>query len=347
MTSATSPANSVPAAWGIAVVSLKPLGDGLINETWLLTAAHQQQFVLQKVNPVFPAAVNIDIDVVVRRLAEAGLETPFVLPTLTGSLWLESGGDIWRLLTWLPGASLNSLTDAEQARQAGHLLGRFHRALDGLVHDFANPRLGVHDTAGHLQNLHDALQAHRNHERYAEVSALADEIFELAEALPSLPATPDRVVHGDPKINNMLFDEHTGTAKALVDLDTIGRMPLPLELGDAFRSWCNPAGENRRSGVFSPELFRGGLDGYAEATGDWISPLEQAAIVNATLTIIVELATRFCTDALNEKYFGWDSSRFATRGEHNQVRASGQLSLARSCLEQRGELEDHVLAAFA
>ncbi len=346
MTSATIPASSAAAAWGIATVSLKPLGEGLINQTWLLTAAHQQRFVLQKVNPVFPAAVNTDIDVVVRRLADAGLETPFVLPTLKGSLWLESNGEVWRVLTWLPGESLSTLSSVDEARQAGILLGRFHRALDGLVHHFANPRLGVHDTAAHLQNLGEALTTHRHHQRYAEVASLADDILAFAASLPPLPATPDRVVHGDPKINNMLFDQQTGHAKALVDLDTIGHMPLPLELGDAFRSWCNPAGENRRSGVFSAELFRAGLDGYAQVAGGWITPMEQGAIVNATLTIIVELAARFCADALNENYFGWDASRFATRSEHNLVRAAGQMSLAQSCLEQRAALEEHVIAAF-
>ncbi len=44
----------------------------------------------------------------------------------------------------------------------------------------------------------------------------------------------------------------------------------------------------------------------------------------------MELAARFCTDALEESYFGWDASRFASAAEHNLVRARAQLSLARS-----------------
>jgi len=117
-------------------------------------------------------------------------------------------------------------------------------------------------------------------------------------------------------------------------------------LGDALRSWCNPAGEDRRSGVFSPELFAGALRGYLAATSGWIKPAEQAAILPATLTIIVELAARFCADALNESYFGWDSERYASRSEHNQVRAAGQLALARSCAEQYSALEERAATLF-
>jgi len=242
-------------------------------------------------------------------------------------------------MTWIDGRSRDALADADQAMQAGALLGRFHRALDGIDAGFANPRLGVHDTARHLASLHRALDAHRAHTEYARVAPLARQILDMADNLPAVGTTPDRVVHGDPKIDNMLFDPASGLGLALVDLDTVGCMPMPLELGDALRSWCNPAGENQRSGVFSPELFAGALRGYLDATSGWVTPAEQAAILPATLTIIVELAARFCTDALNESYFGWDSRRYTSRSEHNQVRAAGQLTLAKSCAGQYRELE--------
>jgi len=88
------------------------------------------------------------------------------------------------------------------------------------------------------------------------------------------------------------------------------------------------------------------LAGYAAAAGDWIEPIEIRAILPATETIIVELAARFCADAFNENYFGWDATRFASRSEHNEVRAAGQLSLARSFAAQREDLSDRLLAAF-
>ena len=334
------------AAWGLESAQIATLGHGLINLTWRVDTENGRRFVLQRVNPVFPPAINRDIDLVTRRLADAGLLAPRLQPTTQGRLWAELDGETWRLLSFIEGASCGSVESPGQAMQAGVLLARFHRALDGFDHRFANPRLGVHDTARHLMHLRRALQEHDNHPRYRDVEPLARRILDQADRLEPIRSTPDRVVHGDPKIDNMLFDRTTGTGLALVDLDTVGMMPLPLELGDAFRSWCNPAGEDNRRGEFSAELFAAGLEGYASVAGEWLTADEQAGLVSAVRTIIVELAARFCADALYEDYFGWDSARFASRSEHNQVRAAGQLALVMSLQARQPELEQIVRRVF-
>lgn len=324
--------------YGLGDAALEPLGSGLINQTWLVVDRAGERFVLQRVAEIFPGEINRDIDVVTRVLLDHGVLAPRMIRTADGQLWVESRQQNWRLLSWLPGDCHDSLDSPEQGRSAGRLLASFHRALADLDHAFANPRLGVHDTARHLAALRDALRVHAEHPRFAHVAPVGEEILAAAEALPGLPGTPDRIVHGDPKINNMLFDPASGAATAMVDLDTVGRMPLPLELGDAIRSWCNPSGEDGRSGEFSMALFAAALEGYAEVAADWLTPAEAQAFVPATETIILELAARFCADALNETYFGWDPEQFPTRGQHNEVRAAGQLSLFRSFAAQRPEL---------
>lgn len=339
-------AAAVLSQYGLAGARLAPLGSGLINLTWLVTDRSGQRFVLQRVAGLFPPGINRDIDVVTRELESRGLLTPRLIPAGNGHLWVESAGHVWRLCTWLAGDCYESLATGPQAGSAGRLLARFHVALAGLEHEFANPRLGVHDTARHLAALRDALARHADHPRFAQVAPLAGEILAAASALPAFPVTADRVVHGDPKISNVLFDPDSDEAVALVDLDTVGWMPLPLELGDALRSWCNPTGENGRRGEFSAPLFAAALAGYAEIAGDWLTPEEAAAILPATETIIVELAARFCADALNESYFAWDPLRFETRSEHNEARAAGQLSLAASLAGQRAALAATVQQVF-
>ena len=49
----------------------------------------------------------------------------------------------------------------------------------------------------------------------------------------------------------------------------------------------------------------------------------------------LELAVRFAADALDESYFGWDAGRFASRGDHNLVRARGQWSLHEAVVATR------------
>ena len=119
-----------------------------------------------------------------------------------------------------------------------------------------------------------------------------------------------------------------------------------LELGDAFRSWCNPAGEDKRQSAFALDLFAAAVDGYAGAAAGWITPAESGAIVAGTLTIYVELAARFCADALRECYFGWDAERFPSRSAHNQVRAASQLTAARALWDLRAAADEVVRRAF-
>ena len=339
-------AQSVLANYGLETARISPLGNGLINQTWLVENGVSEHFVLQRVNSMFPAAINQDIDVLTRHIEAKGLTTCRLVPANDGALWVEHEKGVWRLLSRVDGASRNALTSAAQAREAGVVLGQFHLAVSDLEHTFSNLRLGIHDTARHLRFLDETLRNRTHHPEYAAVSSLGREILDIAKSLPVLPQVPDRVVHGDPKVNNILFEAGGNRAICLVDLDTISQMPLPLELGDAMRSWCNPSGEDYWTGEFSAELFIPAIEGYAEQTRGWILPEEWSSIVPATHIILIELAARFCADALNETYFAWDPQKFATRSEHNQVRAAGQLTEARSLLAQEKELTAIVNAAF-
>ncbi len=332
--------------YGIEVAAIEPLGAGLINQTFLVTTEGGTPFVLQKLHSIFPAAVNLDMEAVTDALQSRGMVTPRLVRTCSGDLWLGVADGIWRLMTYVPGVTLERVQSAQQAYEAGRLLGRFHVALADLDYRFVGARSGIHDTARHLRNLRSALDHHADHPDIQRIRPVAESILAAAAELPPMPALPDRVVHGDPKISNFIFDAATGEGVCLVDLDTLNRMALPLELGDAFRSWCNPVGEDSRRTDFSAPLFRAALTGYAASAGDWITRDECGALVDATITITVELAARFCADALNESYFAWDPGRFATRSEHNLIRAQGQLVAADACRARQRELSNIVSEVF-
>ena len=323
------------------------MGTGLINQTFLVRTTDNEQFVLQRLNPIFSPAINVDIDVVTRQIETAGHPTPRLVPAQQGQLWVESAGEIWRVLTYVPGVCCDTLDDPDQAREAGALLARFHLMLSKLQHEFVNVRPGVHDTARHLKALRTALDSRRDHPDHVEIEPLAKEILSLATQLPVLPGLPDRVVHGDPKISNVVFDDADGKAICMIDLDTLTRMPLPLELGDAFRSWCNQAGEDTPQTRFSLELFATAISGYASEASGFIEPEERSSVVSATRMVMLELAARFCADALTESYFAWNPNKFSSRSEHNHVRAEGQLAVYRSLTDQADEAERLVDQAFS
>jgi Ser/Thr protein kinase RdoA (MazF antagonist) len=315
-------------AFSLASAPLERATSGLINPTWFVHARDGTRLVLQRVNPIFPTDVNVDIEAVTRHLFAKGLETPTLVPSRFGKLWLEHDGAIWRVLTRIDGVTRDALESPAEAREAGRVLAEFHRAVSDLRHDFRSRRLGVHDTARHLQGLRDALHEHRGHREFAAVRPLAEQVLALAAELPLLPAMPDRIVHGDPKISNVMFAAHADRALCLIDLDTLARMPIALELGDALRSWCNPATEDAPEARFVRAFYAAAIEGYASGARGLLSAEEWGAIPDGTLTITVELAARFCADALRERYFRWDERRYETSSAHNQARTRAQLKIA-------------------
>ena len=153
-------------------------------------------------------------------------------------------------------------------------------------------------------------------------------------------------MHGDLKISNLMFAKDTDRALCLIDLDTLSRMPIALELGDALRSWCNPTTEDAKDATFRRDYFDAAVRGYAEAAPGFLTMNEWRAIPLGTLTITVELAARFCADALRESYFSWDARRHATASEHNQWRTRGQLQVAAGIAAGMDALETSVARAF-
>jgi Ser/Thr protein kinase RdoA (MazF antagonist) len=330
-----------------APIRLARFGGGLINQTFLVESGGGARHVLQRLHPVFAAEVHLDIEAITRHLLARGRATPRLLRTREGALWVEAPDGVWRLSSYVEGRSFDRVAGPEMAEAAGRLVADFHGALADCDHVFHSRRAGVHDTRRHLAGLEAALGAQRAHPRQAEVARLADELRRTLDGLPALDGAglPTRVVHGDLKLSNLLFADEAGRRPlCLIDLDTLARRELPYELGDAWRSWCNPAGEDTPDTRFDLPLFAAAWRGYHALARAWLSPDERALLVSGVLTVTVGLAVRFCTDTLEERYFGWDPARFPSRAAHNWVRAQGQAALARSLLAVRGEAE-RVIAA--
>ncbi len=314
------------------------LTGGLIHHSLAVTTL-AGEFVVQRVHPIFAPEVHHNIAAVTDHLQRRGLPAPRLLTSHTGTCWQDLGEHgIWRAMTRLPGRSFAAPVSAAQAYAAGAAVGAFHAGLCDLEYTFQAVRTGVHDTAAHLKNLEDAVATGREHRLFAEVSALAAEIFAGVTTLPVLDGLPLRVGHGDLKFSNLLFRGDTPTDAAvstgIVDLDTVGPLPLHHELGDAWRSWCHSGGEDQTTAHFDLEIFAASLAGY-KTTAPQITVAEQQALIHGVEWISLELAARFAADALRERYFGWDPARFPAAGEHHLLRARGQWALHRATLATR------------
>ncbi|MGE3537088.1 MAG: phosphotransferase enzyme family protein [Candidatus Tectimicrobiota bacterium] len=303
------------------VQAVSPIGSGLLHATYhVVTAAGS--WVLQKLHPAIPDAAVEDMQVVTSYLASCGLRVPLLVRTRDAQpLARDASGGRWRLYAWIAGQVVEAVPHAAMAYEAGHLVGRLHRALAGLAYQPRGSIPHFHETAVVLAEL-----------RQVAVQ-LPVALRQVAEAiLTDLPAliiidNAPQLIHGDLKISNLIFDQD-GHAIGLIDFDTILLQARAIDLGDALRSWCNRTAEDDPQACFDLSFFDAAVQGYAEGAHAVNTAAARQLYRRATRQMALELSARFLIDVVRDSYFGFDATRYPNRRAHNTARALGQYHLA-------------------
>lgn len=331
-------------------------GAGLINETWLCEqqiSGGARRYILQRINgAVFPRPDQVMENLatvtghVRERLRREGVEdpcqhAPCLVPARDGRAWHRDGaGRVWRLFQHIEGGTVTSaVSGRNQAFQVGRAVGRFQ----ALVADLPASRLhdtlpGFHITPCYLDELRDAARrdaAGRAAGAAAEL-VFAEERRRLATLLTDPMRegrVPLRVVHNDPKVNNVLLHRETGEAVCMLDLDTVKPGIAAFDFGDCVRSAANPAGEDASrldEVVFDGACYEAVREGYLAEAAQFLTPAEAALLPASVLVITYELGIRFLADHLRgDAYF-----RTSAPG-HNLLRARVQFRLLER-MEQAG-----------
>lgn len=107
-------------------------------------------------------------------------------------------------------------------------------------------------------------------------------------------------IHGDPKVENFLFDVDSGQVKALVDLDTIMPFTWLADWGDMVRSLSNPAGEKEEDLAkvqVDWQVIEAMREGFLSSS-EGLPAHELDLMPLAALVMTLEQAVRFLTDYL-------------------------------------------------
>ncbi len=328
-----------------AIAEIKPLGNGLINDTFLVTTV-SSSFVLQRINrQVFPVPEQIMENLLQlnRHIRQKSADTvklqmPDILSAGENYFYLDETGDCWRALGFIADTeSLEVIGKPSDAEQAGFALGHFHR----LLSDFDPQRLhdtlpGFHITPGYLNHYHQVLaQSSRQivspESRYcADFIARNQPIADELETAKQRGLLSLRVIHGDPKLNNFLFDKNSQTIVSLIDLDTVKPGLVHYDVGDCLRSCCQasaPLG-------FDLAICAAILTSYLAEAGTFFTEYDYEYLYPAIRLIPFELGIRFFTDYLaGNRYFK------VSDPEQNLLRALAQFQLCDNIQKQERALK--------
>ncbi len=297
-----------------ADVQISALGEGIINDTFLAKIP-QKCLVLQKINgKVFPDPELLirNLQVVSKHLqtqakqTEQRWEDVLLIPTENGKGFVrDEENNLWRALSYIDNSiSVTKAQTTLQATQTGWALGRFHTKLANLpVPNLANPLPGFHVLSSYLEK-YDALDKPVDSSK--KVKLCTDIIAKYRVAALSLERAANSgkiekaIIHGDPKIGNILFDQKTEKAVSIIDLDTIGPGYFQHDIGDCLRSICNKSGEENAEDkvTFDLELCRATLEGYFQEAKTLLTAKDLEFIYDGILAITFELGLRFFTDYL-------------------------------------------------
>ena len=304
------------------ISAIGPHGHGLINDTFVVTGDSGRRFILQRINRhVFahPEHIMKNLRVLtghMRQHADGGLRLPEILTTREGANHVvDARGDFWRALEFIENTrTLETIANEAQAAAVGTALGRFHfvtRDLDPANLHQTLP--GFHDAPGYFARFLRASARPRRHGasrellyglHFVETRRGLTRVLESARRTGRIAA---RVIHGDTKLNNFLFDAGGDRVASLIDLDTVQPGLIHYDIGDCLRSCANPAGEtpeDLESVRFDFDIARALLGGYFAETRGILTRHDLDHIYDAIRLIPFELGLRFLTDHLEgDRYF--------------------------------------------
>ncbi|MEM6378136.1 MAG: aminoglycoside phosphotransferase family protein [Bacteroidota bacterium] len=322
---------------------VKPLGDGNINDTYRLELG-SNGFLLQKINQsIFkePQIVLENYQLIFQHLEVhlKDLLLPALIKTNNGQLaYRNELGQYWRVLTFLEHTyGLESASDIQQVAAAADATGRFLAALNqNPTPNLGTPLPDFHNFQQRYQSFLEALAKAKT----ARKKAASEAINFLMEWAPKIPNyhqldLPQRLVHNDPKIGNLLFNQQAQVV-AVIDWDTIMPGTLLTDFGDMVRTMVATAGEDEAD----LDLVKINIDYFTALCQYFLPPLkpllsalERQYWLSGAFYIVLEQMLRFLQDYLQE-----DIYYKIAYPEHNLVRAKNQQALFQNLKHQEAHL---------
>jgi hypothetical protein len=330
-----------------ALKDIAPLGNGLINDTYLVkTEGNADDYVLQRVNAsVFPDVAGMQRNIkyvtehIAAKLKAKGVKDierrvlRFIPLKDSEQTYYFDGTDYWRISVFIKGTKTLEAVNPDTARSAGKAFGEFEAMLVDLKAEIVDIIPDFHNMEFRLQQLHEAVAADPKG-RVAEVRELLDkfesraEEMTMAERLGREGKLPKRICHCDTKVNNMLVDAETNEVLCVIDLDTTMFSYVFSDYGDFLRTGaCTTAEDEPDTSKigFNVENYKAFTEGYLSTAGEFLTDIERDNLPYAVRLFPYMQGVRFLADYINgDTYFK------IKYPEHNLVRAKAQWAMLKA-----------------
>lgn len=341
------------------VSEIKPLGAGLINDTFRVKTAEADapDYVLQRVNnAIFP-----DVDMLMNNIMEvtkhirakleaAGADdidrkvlTYVMLKDGSKSYWTD-GETYWRIMIFIPNAITKQAVNPESAEAAGRAFGKFQADLADIPVQLGETIKDFHNMEFRLKQLREAVATDAVG-RVKEVQFYIDEIEKRAEEMCKTERMgregklPKRICHCDTKVNNMMFDQDDNVL-CVIDLDTVMPNFIFSDYGDFLRTGANTAEEdepNLTKVAFSMSIFKAFTKGYLASANVFLTDTEKENLPYAAALFPYMQCVRFLAD-----YINGDTYYKIKYPEHNLVRTKNQFKLLQSVEENTPAMKEFI-----
>ena len=339
-----------------SVTDVRPLGNGLINDTYLVSTSEGKRYVLQKINH----AIFKDVELLQRNIAcvtahirakliaagEADIDRKvlrFISLKDSDSTYYTDGESYWRMSDYIEDSVTVETVTPESSYCAGKAFGEFQSMLVDIKETIGESIPDFHNMELRACQLREAVAkdaAGRCSE--PEIRDFLDEIDShmeemcKAERLHREGLLPKRICHCDTKVSNMLFDKD-GSVLCVIDLDTLMPSFIFSDVGDFLRTAANHVVEDcpdiDKVG-FNMDIFESFIKGYLESADSFLTDVERENLPYAAALFPFMQAVRFLTD-----YINGDTYYKIAYPEHNLVRTRNQMALFRSVLSHMDQMQ--------
>ena len=277
------------------ICGIAAFGNGHINETFIVKT-EKERYICQRIRSKMDTAVlEHNYRLYSGALDREGLLYPVWMQTERKEyFYRDAGGAHWRMYPLIEGEEREAPLTDELLRGCGQGLAKMHRVLQTLK----GKPLAVYPMLHDLKYYHDEYLKVIGNGLSGEAREPALEAWIGKKAGGFLEVKTDRgaVIHGDPKLANILFRDDT--VRAFLDLDTLMPGSIAEDTADCIRSCCVRDGKPDRDAV---RIF---TDAYRNEAPELLKETDGERLMLLLRKIFFELGLRYYTDAVaKEKHF--------------------------------------------